>query len=302
MKKYVLGLDIGGTNTRMGLVDQEYHLADFQIVKTAELQKDGNTLENFIAVLHRYLKEQGAEKEIVAISAGFPSTLDRSRRQVLSTPNIKGFSNMAIVDRLEEEFHLPACIETDVDMLILFDMFANHIPEEGITCGFYFGTGLGNAIVINGELLVGKTGAAAELGHIPVRGVKGSGGCGNESCMEIVACGHVLSQICKEKFPEIHISDVFVKCAREPEIIQFVDDLAAAVATEINILDPDYIILGGGLTQMPGFPFRLLEECIYKYARKPFPARELCYIYSKQAQENGVIGAGILGFKKFGEA
>lgn len=302
MKKYVLGLDIGGTNTRMGLVDEEFQLTDFQIVRTEEVQKDGKTLDNFIAILHRYLEEHAGDKEVVAISAGFPATIDRDRKVVLSAPNVKGFDNIAIVDKLEEEFQIPAYLETDVDMLILFDMFANKIPDKGITCGFYFGTGLGNAIVINGNLLVGKTGAAAELGHIPVRGVNGRCGCGNASCMEVIACGFVLSKVCAEKFPDVHISEVFEKCSEEPEIVQFVDDLAAAVATEVNILDPDYIILGGGLAQMKGFPFKRLEECIYKYARKPFPAQELNYMYSQPAQENGVIGAGILGFKKMSEA
>ncbi len=302
MKKYVLGLDIGGTNTRMGLVDEEFQLTDFQIVPTKELQKDGKTLENFIAVLHQYLEERAGDKEIVAISAGFPATVDRDRKVVLSAPNVKGFDNIAIVDTLSREFGVPAFLETDVDMLILFDMFAHKIPDKGITCGFYFGTGLGNAIVINGQLLIGKTGAAAELGHIPVRGISGLCGCGNTTCMEVIACGASLSKMCAEKFPDVHIGDVFEKLAEEPEIIQFVDDLAAAVATEVNILDPDYILLGGGLTQMKGFPFKHLEECIYKYARKPFPAQELKYMYSQLAQENGVIGAGILGFKKLKEA
>lgn len=301
MSKYVLGLDIGGTNTRMGLVDENYQLTDFEIVKTEELQKGGDTVDNFITVLRSYLKEHADGKEIAAVSAGFPSTIDRERKVVLSTPNIEGFNQIAIVDRLKEEFGIPAYIETDVDMLILYDMFANQIPGRGITCGFYFGTGLGNAVVINGELLVGKTGAAAELGHIPTRGVEGSCGCGNKNCIELIASGYHLRDICDKVFPDVHISDVFVKCLDTPEIVQFIDDLALAVATEINILDPDYIILGGGLTQMPGFPFERLEACIYKYARKPFPAQELSYLYSKQAQENGVIGAGILGFKKLKE-
>lgn len=298
MEKFVLGMDIGGTNTRLGFVDSQYVLHDFIIEPSEELQGKNNTTTNLIRMIKNYIEEYGKGREIVAVSAGFPSTIDRERKTVLSTPNIRGLDNIPIVERLEEELGLPVFIETDVNMLILFDMFHNNIPDEGVTCGFYFGTGLGNAITINGELLIGKNGASAELGHIPTRGINGACGCGNRSCIELIASGYKLRRICAEWYPEVYIGDVFTKCGDRPEIRQFISDMAMAVATEINILDPDYIILGGGLTKMDNFPFKMLEDSIYKYARKPYPAEELSYIYSDQGQENGVIGAGILGFKK----
>ncbi|OUQ24605.1 allose kinase [Lachnoclostridium sp. An131] len=301
MDKYVLGMDVGGTHTRLGLVALDCSLTDFEIVKTEELQKSEDTVGSFIRVIREYLQRHAAGKEISAVSAGFPSTLDRDRRTVLSTPNIRGFNNIAIVDRLEEEFGIPAFIETDVDMLLLYDMFEHQIPAEGITCGFYFGTGLGNAVVIDGRLLIGKTGAAAELGHIPVRGLHGACGCGNTSCIEMIASGYHLKDLCVEKFPGVEIGEVFAKCRDQEEIHGFIDDLALAAATEINILDPDHIVIGGGLVYMEGFPRHELEEDIYKYARKPYPARELQYIYSRQGQENGVIGAGILAYKRLEE-
>ncbi len=301
MERYVLGLDIGGTHTRIGLVDERYGLTDFEIIKTKELQRTGNTVDSFVAVLRDYWKNHGAGRKIAAVSAGFPSTIDRDRKTVLSTPNISGFNNIAIVDRLEQEFKVPAYIETDVNMLLLFDMMEHGIPDEGITCGIYFGTGLGNAVAIDGKLLVGKTGAATELGHIPVRGVNGACGCGNTSCIELIASGYHLQDLCEERFPDTEIGEIFTKHGDAPEILQFIDDLSLAAAAEINILDPNYIILGGGLTSMPDFPFAQLEADIYRYARKPFPAEELSYIYSRQGQENGVIGAGILGFRKLRE-
>lgn len=298
MGKYVLGMDIGGTNTRLGLMDSQCELHDFVIESSEELQNNGDTVDNLIQMIENYMRKHAKDREIIAICAGFPSTIDKDRKVVLSTPNIKGFDNIPIVDCLEKAFHIPVFIETDVNMLILYDLFKNQISDEGVACGFYFGTGLGNAITVNGELLTGKNGASAELGHIPVRGINGFCGCGNRSCVELIASGYKLRQICAEWFPEVYIGDVFTRCADKPEIRQFIDDLAAAVATEINILDPDYLILGGGLTKMNDFPFEYLEACIYKYARKPYPAEALEYIYSEPGQENGVIGAGILGLKK----
>ena len=298
MAKYILGMDIGGTNTRLGLVDENYHLEDFTIVSTEKLIATGDTVTAFIEVVKDYIADH-ADKDVIGISAGFPATLDKERKTVLSAPNVKGFDNTPFVEKLTEATGIPTIIETDVDMLILYDMHALNIPKDGVTCGFYFGTGMGNAIVINGNLLIGKNGASAELGHIPIRGVVGQCGCGNTSCSELVASGYHLRDIVAESFPDTHISNVFTEKLDTPQIQQFVDDLAAVVATEINILDPEYIILGGGLTKMPDFPFALLEANIKKYARNPYPAESLSYYYAHDGQENGVIGAGILGFSKF---
>jgi allose kinase len=81
-----------------------------------------------------------------------------------------------------------------------------------------------------------------------------------------------------------------------PEIREQVEYLSIPIATEINIFDPHYIILGGGILQMEGFPKILLEKFILKHTRKPYPAKGLSILYSLTEQENGIIGAGIYGF------
>ena len=76
------------------------------------------------------------------------------------------------------------------------------------------------------------------------------------------------------------------------EIIkQFIETLALPIATEINIFDPDYIIIGGGVPMMKDFPIEYLNKSIYKYTRKPYPAESLNIIYSKHDQKSGVLGA-----------
>jgi allose kinase len=79
---------------------------------------------------------------------------------------------------------------------------------------------------------------------------------------------------------------------------QFIDYLSIPIATEITLLDPECIILGGGVIHMEGFPRKMLEDHIYTRVRKPFPANNMSIFYSHQTQENGVIGAGIYGFRR----
>ncbi|MDD3337694.1 MAG: allose kinase [Lachnospiraceae bacterium] len=297
-KKYMLGIDIGGTNIRAGLVGEDYNLSDFIIESSTQIMDAEHAADKLLLFVKRYLDDQGKGKNIAGISLGFPSTIDRDRKVVLSTPNIAGLDNVPVVDTIEAQVGIPTYIDTDVDMLLRHDMFKGSIPDEGITAAFYLGTGLGNAIAINGELLIGKNGAAAELGHIPSRDVQGKCGCGNTSCVELFASGKHLREVCDTELGGAFIGNVFKEHSEDPAIRKFIHDLAIPVAAEINILDPDYIIIGGGVVQMPGFPKEQLETAIHEYARKPYPEQNLDFVYSVPGQENGVIGAGIHGFKQ----
>lgn len=295
----IVGLDIGGTNCRIGLVDRDYNLYHSEICYTAELQKDGNFLEMLEVFTEAYIEKHKADFDILAISLGFPSTIDKDRKVVLSTPNIVGLNNVPIVSMFEKTFEMPIFINRDVNMLMYHDLNLFNIPEDALTLGFYMGTGFGNAIYINKEILLGKNGVAGELGHIPMMGVKRQCGCGNESCAESVAGGRYLEELCLMKFPETSISDIYLKHKDEPEVIEHIEYMAIPIATEVNIFDPDYVILGGGIIQMEGFPTDRLEEFIQKHTRKPYPALGLKILYTLSEQENGIIGAGIYGFHQW---
>lgn len=296
---YVLGIDVGGTNIRLGLVDSSYEAHDFVKESTEQIMgEEGRAPAKLVDVVKKYISTYNNGREIRCISIGFPSTIDKSRKEILSTPNIPGFDHVKMAELMEEGTGIPTILEKDVNMLMMFDMFDRNIPDEGITTGFYLGTGLGNAIAIDGKIYIGKNGAAAELGHIPERNNNEMCGCGNRGCMELFASGKHLRAICDNELNGTFIGDVFVNHKDAPEIRKFIKELALPIVAEINILDPNYIILGGGLTQMKGFPKELLEEAIHEHARKPYPEQTLSFKYSNPTQINGVVGAGIHGFKQ----
>lgn len=300
-KTYIIGVDIGGTNIRVGLVNEEKQLKEFNIEPIQKMLNDGKAVEHIIDFINNYKDAHKKEYNIIGVAIGFPSIIDRDRRVILSTPNIEGLDNVAIVDAVEKALGIPVFIDQDVNMLLRYDMFVKQISEQGISVGFYIGTGLGNAISINGEVLIGKNGAAAELGHIPSKEIKGKCGCGNTSCIELVASGKHLMDLCVNELDDVFIKKVFVKYNNSPVIKEFIYDLAIPLSTEINILDPDNIIIGGGVVHMEAFPKELFEKAIREYVRKPYPERNLIFIYAEEGQANGVIGAGIYGFKKYKE-
>ena len=294
MKPLVFGMDIGGTHMRSGFVDEARQLSHFDIARSEMIRG-----EQAVQRLAEYIRNRIAEAEInpVAIAIGFPSALDKARKRLLSTPNIEGLNGVDMVDELEALLQRPVYIERDVNLLFLHDCCAHQLQGD-VIIGCYVGTGFGNVVSIRGEILTGKNGVAAELGHIPLLGMQERCPCGNIGCAEMYAAGKGLEEIRKKAFPDTPIEQLWVLHANTAELDGFLECLSIPVATEINILDPDAVILGGGVFYMTGFPRKRFEEALLRHVRKPYPADNLYLLYSEEKQENGVIGAGILAFAR----
>jgi allose kinase len=293
----ILGMDIGGTNMRTAFIDTDYNVDNLKIDKTADLLFGNDIPDKLTGYIASLLKTKKTPP--IAISIGLPSTVDRANRIVYSTPNIKGLDNIDIASHVEKVCTIPVFVIRDVCLLLLHDIHVNRLKKEGFILGFYVGTGFGNAISLNGEIVTGKHGVAAELGHIPVIGRTELCGCGNRGCIELYASGKRLAEIQNTYFKGMNIEEVLEKHTGHPVIMEFVENIAIGIASEITILDPEEVILGGGVIMRKGFPRQMLEKAIRKYTRKPYPANSLRFIYSKESNENGVIGAGIFGFQKY---
>jgi len=241
------------------------------------------------------------QAEIGAISIGFPSNLNKERSLIISTPNIKGFDNVRIQPQFEEHFKIPVLIEKDTCMLIHYDLRKVDF-KKGILIGFYIGTGIGNIILVDGKILTGKDGVAGELGHIPVLDKYDQDTCGLKGCAELYAGGKGLEDIRRTYFSETHIADIFVKHRNTPEIIAFIEKLAKIIVVEIHILNPDHIILGGGVIAMDCFPYEQLVDRIHEFTRKPLPEETLNITRSETTNPyNGVIGAAFFAINNLKE-
>lgn len=291
-KKGILGFDIGGTHIRAGLVMPDNSLVNFRKEDSRKILTGSNQAENFIKYIREYMDSLGESGQVEAVSVGVPSTVDQSKRLVVSTPNIDGFSNLPLVSLLEDEFGLPAYLDRDVNMIFRYDKACLCLPDKGIGIGCYIGTGIGNVIAIDGQLLTGKNGASCELGHVPVMGRYERCNCGNLGCYENYASGRYLNKLLKESSSN-SIAELLGTPGFQKTLDEFVDNIAVVVATEVNILDPEYVILGGGVLLNEGFPMKKLEQRIIDRARTPFPQQGLKLYASREANSSGVIGAAL---------
>lgn len=300
---YILGIDIGGTFTRTGFVDNDYNISNFRKIETKEVISDNYGIDKFLNMIDVVIKESQlfdkSFKSLKAISIGVPATINKEKNKIISATYLHSLENVDLVEVIKSKFgNIEVFLEKDVNFLLYKDMYDMQLYNYPIVCGVYFGTGIGNSIYINNEFISGKHGAAGELGHIPVYGNDRVCGCGNIGCIESKASGKALQYINDEKYKNNDISEIFKHYNEDKELKDFIDVLSMAVATEVNILDPDIFIFGGGLQDMNNFPRKELEENIYKHSRKPYPGKDITILYTGNTQMSGVIGGGIYAFDK----
>ena len=174
MTEVILCLDIGGTNCRIGLVDRENRLYGQRMTGTGALAEKG-FMEGLAELIRGYAAQYREQFQIRGVSLGFPYPIDRTRRHVLSTPNIPGLNDISVADFLEEKLQIPVFLERDVNLLLLHDLDRFGLLGEKTVIGIYFGTGIGNGIYINGRLLYGRNGVAgAACEKIPDCGTRRS--------------------------------------------------------------------------------------------------------------------------------
>lgn len=298
--EYIVGIDIGGTNFRIGAVGQGEKKANFlRKVPVKNVFCSEEPMKDLALCLKEYREFLGKNgMQISAVSIGFPATLDKERKIVLQAPNIPFMENMPVVQEVSRELCLPVFIEKDVNLALCYDGMKYGVSDSEVLIGCYFGTGIGNAISINGKFLSGKNGAAGELGHIPVDGNHSLCGCGNRGCMENIAGGKYLSHLCQTEYLNTKVGELFHVHGMDSVLRKFVDRMAMTVAAEINILDPDYVLIGGGVPNMKEFPLEYLEQKIREHVRKPYPERNLKLIFAEDEEDKCVVGAAVYAAEK----
>lgn len=290
---YTIGIDIGGTSLRIGLIDEKQEYQHLEKVPQGDILV-GDSIANLTAFIRAYVEKTVGMDAIAGVCAALPATISRDRSTVLNAPNINGFDGVAVKDRLEKELGLPVFLEKDVNVQLYYDLNRFDLLDCDCVVACYVGTGLGNAMYIDGKLLAGHNGVAGELGHIPAWDLETNCSCGNPNCVEPLVAGKCLTALQKEKYPDTPVGELFQKHGAEPELIDYIRHLAYPIATAVNLLDPAVVILGGGVVGMAAFPRELLEAEIRRHARKPLPEANLRFVYSENTTgENGVIGSGL---------
>ncbi len=314
VKKYNIGVDIGGTNVKIALVDQKGAIVYSNSVPTRAEMGYEYTVKNIKETIYTSMKESDVTIDSIGgIGFGLPGQINSEAGVVRLLPNIPGWVNVPLGQIIEDEFKVKCKIDNDVRVATLGEFtYGAGQGCKNLVC-ITVGTGVGSGIIVNGQLVRGASMSAGEIGHMILQAHEGPiCGCGNTGCLEAFASGPSIVQLAKEylsggksaKFEELangrEITPFMVyEAAMQGDavakrIFAIVGEwLGIALTSVVNLLNPEKIIIGGGVSQAGNFLIDPIRKTINERAIK-VSADAVEVVTAKLGERAGVIGASLL--------
>jgi glucokinase len=240
-----LGIDLGGTAVKLGVCGADGTVLGRSVI-AAEVDRGSDDAIARIADEARALLRSAGPA--VACGIGAPGELDRDRRLVVRANHLPGWTNVALPDRIGHLLGLPAWLENDANCAAWGELRAGvGRGTQSLAC-FTLGTGVGGGLIIDGDLWTGASGAAAAFGHISIDPNGPRCRCGQRGCVEQYASATSLAM----RYGRGSARDAFDAAARgDTDAVAAVDwacdGLAAGVANVVHIVQPEIVVLAGGM-------------------------------------------------------
>lgn len=260
MNTHVLAIDIGGTNIKAGFVDRDGNISD-DLYRPSRAAEGGDAL---LSVLHDIICELTAFRTPAAVAIGSPGTVDHASGTITyMQAHIPGWSGTPLAHIAGEWVDAPVVIDNDVNLIALGENWKG--AGRGARCqlSLAFGTGLGGGLIIDGHVFRGSAGRAPEYGHMVVHPQGEPCTCGNFGCAEVYVAPGAITRRAEnymatgvvsllKKCDNVSMESIMA-CAENGDVMcqRLRDDAirySALLIWNVNhALDPDVIVLGGGL-------------------------------------------------------
>lgn len=302
MRLCTIGVDVGGTNIKLGLVSSSGRIiAKTNLVTKTYIHHPRHLIDALVAAIRALIQENGKTiKDIAGIGIGLPGLIDVSQGNVIFMPNIPGWKNIPLRRIIQTQLKLPVFIDNDVNLVALGEWKLGAGKRyKNLVC-ITLGTGVGGGLVLNGELYRGEGFVAGEIGHIPLN-ERGPGcNCGGIGCFERYVGNHILMAKAAKMFNKknIRIEDVFDLANRgDVRAVRFWRETATHIGNAligvINLLNPRLIVIGGGVANNYKFLEKTIQKVIRRRAMKI--QRDMVRIVrARLGDEAGILGAHIL--------
>ena len=322
-RTFSLGVDIGGTKVAAGLVDAEGQIL-FQA--RVPMPARGSAAEGFAAVQSAieavFAAHPEARSSLSGIGICAPGPLDPVSGVILNPPNVPCWRNFPLAAEVQRVFGLSARVDNDGNAAALAEAIWG--AGVGYRNVFYatLGTGIGTGIVFDRRIYHGRTGSAAEGGHVTIdyRGPKC--GCGKRGCIEALCSGPAIARRAKERLVESQrtVSSLGAESTMVALAGGYVDDVTAEIVAEafrqgdalaidvlrdtadflaiwagnvIDLLEPDVFIFGGGVAQLMSSFFSRIREKLLDWCVNQRSA-EMPILLAKYGSDAGIAGAAAL--------
>ena len=306
-KKYVVGVDLGGTKIYTALVDLEGNIIKEKTVETLAFEGENAVMGRIIDAINYVI--DGTEKNLIkSIGIGSPGPLDVKNGVIIENSNLP-FKNFEIVKTIRETYDLPTYLDNDANVATLGEfMFGAGKGTENMIY-MTVSTGIGGGAILNGKIFRGSTGNALEIGHTTISQERTRCGCGNIGCAESLASGTAIGKRAKEavnsnaetslkNYDDVTSKEVFIEAANGDRVAKEILNtsltyLGITVANIITTFDPEKVVIGGGVINGGDIVLETIKEEVAKRCMKVFV--DSCSIEkAKLGGQAGVLGAAAL--------
>ena len=317
-EKFNIGADIGGTNIKYGIVSASGRILTCGIIPSGkDLGRIGvlDGLRKGVESLLIFAKRK--KIKINHIGIGVPGTIDLPKGKIVGIPpNLPSLADFSLRKYLKEFYHHPIYIDNDANVMALAEYkFGAAKGYKNCIC-ITLGTGIGSGIVLEGELFRGPSFVGPEFGHTSIcyEGIRCH--CGNYGCVEMYASepamikrakellktnrGSVIYKLTQGELNRLKAKDLFLAEKLNDKISQKVIQetayyLGTALSSAVNLLNPEIIVIGGGVALSAGVNFFKMIEKEIKARAFPSATQNLKIVKAKLGNDAGFIGASILG-------
>jgi glucokinase len=314
MEKWYVGVDLGGTTIKMAFISEEGTIIEKWEIPTDITNQGKNITTDIAKALEDQLQNLGEKKEkLVGIGMGAPGFIEMETGFIYQAVNI-GWKDYPLKDSLEEQTGLPVIIDNDANIAALGEMWRGAGDGAKDLLCVTLGTGVGGGIVANGEILHGANGMAGEIGHItvvPEGGVPCN--CGKTGCLETIASATGIARVAAGGIQDASYSvlaDIFQKSGvlTSKDVFDAVEQgdlyakevvkdicfyLGLAIANLANAINPEKIVIGGGVSKAGDLLLTPLQKSFETYAL-PRVAQGADFAIATLGNDAGVIGGAWL--------
>jgi glucokinase len=307
----VAGIDIGGTKIALAVADLEGGIIEQTRFPARTAERGPHAIiEEALAEIERMLGATGSRLAAVGVGCGGP--LDRGRGLILSPPNLPGWDEFPIVKLVEERLGVPALLDNDANAAALGEH--RHGAGRGFKHLVYItqSTGIGGGVIMSGKLIHGVCDGAGEVGHMTVLPDGPECGCGGRGCLEALCSGTGLARRARERLaagaasslsslsPKEVTGRAVAEAARAGDAVaasvwdEMIHYLAVGVGNLFNVLAPEAVVIGGGVSEAGEQLFGPLRERVRARTRM-LPPEKINILQASLGGDSALHGAVILG-------
>lgn len=304
-KFYVIGIDLGGTKINAAVSDNQGTIISQKIIKTEANLGEISVLNKIIGIIDDLLRENVYIKdEIKAIGIGSPGPLDPKKGIIIRTPNLP-FINFNLVQPIKEKFNLPVFLDNDCNAAAIGEYYFGAGKETTDMIYVTISTGVGAGAILDGRIYRGKHGNALEFGHTTIIEGGPRCNCGNYGDVEVLSSGTAITRQAREKIKEGAETslrkyenptayEVYLESKNGDKVSSEIlcksfNYFGTGIANIINMLDPEMIVIGGGVSNVGNILFDKVWEVVRKRSLNKGIGVEI--LPAKLGQNAGVLGA-----------